>query len=146
MLPYKLILIPLIAGLMTQLIKLFIRFIREKEFSWRYLDDYGGMPSAHAAFLASLGTVTAISQGINSISFALIFIIGAIMMRDALGLRMYIERQGKILRQIISKHPEDNALIPKHMNLGERVGHTYPEAIVGAILGIALAFIFYQIF
>ncbi|MEW6407684.1 MAG: divergent PAP2 family protein [Patescibacteria group bacterium] len=146
--PFKLLLIPILSGFLVQLIKLFIRFIREKKISWRYLDDYGGMPSAHAAFLSSLGTVAALSQGINSITFAIIIIIGAIMLRDALGLRMYVEKQGKLLLNLVKRLPseEKEKLLPKKMNLGERIGHTYPEAIVGFILGIAFAFLFYYLF
>jgi acid phosphatase family membrane protein YuiD len=143
----KLLLIPLISGLLVQLIKLLIRFLRERKISWRYLDDYGGMPSAHAAFLASLGTTVALSQGLNSITFAAVAIIGAIMLRDALGLRMYVEKQGKTLRDLVEKlpEPEREKILPQKMNLGERIGHTYAEATVGFLLGIAFAFLFYYL-
>lgn len=143
---FKLLLIPLFSGLLTQLIKLLIRFIREKKISWRYLDDYGGMPSAHAAFLSSLATVVALSQGSNSITFAVVIIIGAIMMRDALGLRMYLERQGKILLNLVQRLPDKEKIMPKKMQLGERIGHTYAEVTVGLILGIIFAFLFYYLF
>lgn len=143
---FKLLLIPLISGLLVQLIKLFIRFLREKKISWRYLDDYGGMPSAHAAFLSSLGTIVALSQGLNSITFAVVVIIGAIMIRDALGLRMYVEKQGKVLLNLVKRLPDGEKMLPKKMTLGERIGHTYAEAIVGLILGIGFAFLFYYLF
>lgn len=144
--PFKLLLIPLVSGVITQIIKLLVRFAKERKFSWRYIDDYGGMPSAHAAFLSSLGTVVALEKGLGSAVFAIVFIIGAIMMRDALGLRMYVERQGKTLLSLIKKLPDKEAILPKKTNLGERIGHTYAEAIVGFLLGIALAFLFYYLF
>lgn len=144
---FKLLLIPLISGLLVQLIKLFIRFIREKKISWRYLDDYGGMPSAHAAFLSSLGTTVALSQGLNSIAFAIVVVIGAIIIRDAFGLRMYVERQGKILLNLVQRlSDKEKIILPKKMQLGERIGHTYTEATVGVVLGIAFAFLFYYLF
>lgn len=142
---FKLLLIPLLSGLLVQLIKLFIRFIREGKISWRYLDDYGGMPSAHSAFLSSLGTTVALSQGLNSITFAVVFIIGVLMIRDALGLRMYVEKQGKLLLNLVKRLPEGEKMLPKKMNLGERIGHTYAETTVGLILGIGFAFLFYYL-
>lgn len=144
--PLHLLIIPFLCGFITQLVKLLLRAIRERNFSWRWLDDYGGMPSAHAAFLSSLGATVALAEGLNSILFAVVFIIGAIMIRDALGLRMYIERQGKILRSLTQKIPGATKLVPKNLNLGERVGHTYPEAIVGFCFGVILAFALYQFF
>ena len=144
--PLRLLIIPFLCGFIAQLIKLLLRAIRERDFSLRWLDDYGGMPSAHSAFISALGTTVALTEGLNSIIFAVVFIIGAIMIRDALGLRMYIERQGKILRSLTQKIPGATKFIPKNTNLGERVGHTYPEAIVGFCLGIILAFTLYQFF
>lgn len=143
---FKLFLIPFIAGVLTQIIKLIIRFIREKKFSWRYIDDYGGMPSAHAAFLASLATVVAFSEGINSGAFAIVFILGMIMLRDAVGVRMQVEQQGKIILNMIKKLPEQEKKSLEIIHLDQRFGHTYPEAIVGLALGIGMGILFYYLF
>lgn len=99
----KILIISLLAGIIAQGIKFFLKMVKNGKINWSDWDDYGGMPSAHAAFLASLCTAIALREGIASSTFALTFIFSIILIRDALGLRMYIEKHGKLIAQIIKK-------------------------------------------
>ena len=139
--PYFII-IPVICGFTAQLLKL---FSKPKKLGWQTLISYGGMPSSHAAFLASLCTVTALSEGINSVIFAIVCAITLIMLRDAFGLRIFLGSQGKALNKLIAKLPRiERKGLPEHLE--DKVGHRFSEIIVGSLLGIGLSLILYYLF
>ena len=50
---FKLIIIPVVAFIFVQFLKIIITFIKG-EFEWRVIGQYGGMPSAHAALVTGL--------------------------------------------------------------------------------------------
>ncbi len=139
----KILIISLIAGLFTQGLKLLLKRFKEKKISWRDWDDYGGMPSAHAAFLTSLCTAVALKEGLTSTTLAVSIIISLILIRDALGIRMYLENHGKILARLIQKQPKEERIKSYEKTLGGRIGHTYSEIAVGALIGIAFALLAY---
>lgn len=140
----KILIISLLAGIIAQGIKFTLKIIRNGKINWNDWDDYGGMPSAHAAFVASLCTAIALKEGVASTSFALTFIISAILIRDALGLRMYIEKHGKLIAQVIEKQPQEERIKNYAKKLGsERIGHTPIEVIVGTFIGIGTAFLLF---
>lgn len=142
----KLIIIPLIVVILSQLLKVLLNGYKEKKINWRFIIEYGGMPSSHAAFLTSLTTAVALTKGINSTAFAVCVIISTILIRDAFGLRMYIEKHGKILLRLIKKQPQEERIKISDEVLDHRVGHTYFEIIMGIILGIILTLIIYPLF
>lgn len=140
----KILIISLLAGIIAQGIKFFLKMVKNGKINWSDWDDYGGMPSAHAAFLASLCTAIALREGIASSTFALTFIFSIILIRDALGLRMYIEKHGKLIAQIIKKQPQKERVKNYAQKLGsERIGHTPIEIIAGTFLGVATAFLLF---
>lgn len=139
----KILIISLIAGLFTQGLKLILKGIKKGKISWRDWDDYGGMPSAHAAFLSSLCTAVALKEGLTSTTLAVALIISLILIRDALGIRMYLENHGKILARLIQKQPKEERITSYEKTLGGRIGHTYPEIAIGVLIGIAFALLFY---
>jgi len=136
----KILIISLIAGVLAQIIKLLIKSTRNGKFNLRSIDDYGGMPSSHAAFLISLLTAIGLEEDVFSTSFALVFVITAILIRDAIGLRMELEQQGKFLKKI-AKTRKSGAEIKIPDGIGNRIGHTYPEIMVGGAIGFVVALI-----
>lgn len=137
----KLVLISIISGLLTQLIKFIIQAMRG-EFRWSSLQEYGGMPSAHTAFVASLSTVVGIHEGIESAAFAISVIFSLLIIRDAIGLRQFLGRHAMIINMLVKDLPDDiEAKYPSF--LVERVGHTPLQAIVGGLIGLILALTLY---
>ncbi len=137
-----LLIIPLIVGVITQLIKFVVDRFRSGHWRTQALSDYGGMPSGHSAFVVSLVTVVALAEGVRSIAFAITFVFAGIIIRDAVGLRMYLGGHGKALNHLVRTLPTDEqAQFPI---LRERLGHTYGEATMGAILGLVLAYVLYR--
>lgn len=142
---FELILIPIIVAAITQIFKLIIDGI-PNNLNWQHLvNDYGGMPSSHTSFVASLATVIGLSQGFSSVAFAISLALMVIVMRDAIGFRREIGRNAvftNMLAKIIYKDAPAQTK-SKIDFLNERVGHSLPEVIIGFIVGICLSIILY---
>ncbi|MBI2984673.1 MAG: divergent PAP2 family protein [Candidatus Kerfeldbacteria bacterium] len=136
MLPH-LVLIPLVAGIGTQVIKFIIQIVRG-EFAWSRLQEYGGMPSAHTAFVVSLAVTVGLHLGWDSAEFAISLIFALLIIRDAIGLRQFLSQHGKILNMLIKDLPDDvERKYPHHLE--ERFGHTPLQALVGGLIGLVVA-------
>lgn len=135
---YSLLIIPFVALIITQIIKVIID-ARNKKFSWQDFDSYGGMPSSHAAFLSAAFVTAWIQYGLNSPIAALIAIISFVVLRDAVGLRMMVGKHSKVLNSLIKELPSVSE--DKYPVLETRVGHTYSQIIVGLIIGAVIAIV-----
>lgn len=139
----ELIIIPLVATLLTQVLKLTTDGI-PRNFNWRHMiSDYGGMPSSHTAFVTSLATVVGLREGFNSAAFAIAFVLMLVVVRDAIGFRREIGKNA-ILTNAIAKEVFNNGKAPEYLH--ERIGHTLPQVIVGFILGCAITIILFYLF
>jgi acid phosphatase family membrane protein YuiD len=123
----KLLVLPILVLVITQLLKFFPSLIKKK-FDWKYLWATGGMPSAHSSTAISFATVSAIVFGFNSSFFALSVFLSALIIRDALGVRKAAAEQAKVLNKITNNK----------YNLDEKIGHNPAEVAVGAIVGLVL--------
>lgn len=137
--------VSLTAGVVSQFIKFALKIITQKTFNWHQLDAYGGMPSSHSAFLLALCTAVGMQEGFYSPLFAVTFVITVIIVRDAFGLRMILEEQGKIVVRITRTLPDKAGFDENDQNtqVGHRVGHTIPEIVVGSFIGITIAILGY---
>lgn len=135
---YFFIIIPFVALFFTQIVKIILDSAKGK-FSWKNLDSYGGMPSSHAAFLAAAITVSCQQLGPDNPITAVLTFITFIVLRDAVGLRRYVGKQAEVINSLIKDLPDN--LEDKYPYLETRVGHTYPQILVGAAIGIILALI-----
>jgi acid phosphatase family membrane protein YuiD len=128
------ILIPFIAILTAETVKVTIDFLRKKRKKLRFLNP-GGMPSGHSAFVSALVVVVAYIEGISSVSFMISSVVALIVMYDAINLRNEAGKHAKAI----------NKLNPK-ANLEESLGHNHWEVIVGAIFGAVVAFALLMLF
>jgi uncharacterized protein len=135
----KAIIIPIISWAVAQIIKVIVASLRAKRMDLSFLINSGGMPSSHAAMVCSLATVVAVTDGIQSTTFAISGLLAAVVMYDAAGVRWAVSRQAKILNHIIDELYKEKPNIEQHLR--ELVGHTRLEVLFGAILGILLALI-----
>ena len=132
----KLLLIPIIAVAVTQVLKFIIEAVRH-ELRWASLLEYGGMPSAHTAFVIALDTVIWKAEGWNSTAFAVGIVFSILVIRDAIGLRQVLGLHGRTLNMLIKELPDqEEAKYPPH--LLERLGHTPLQAFVGGLIGLIL--------
>jgi hypothetical protein len=133
---YKFILAPFLALIIAQSIKIIIDSFKG-EFAWNKFNSYGGMPSSHAAIVAALATEIGKNLGLASPLFAISLVLAFIIIRDAVGFRRYLGDHGKVLNMLIKDLPDYEE--DKYPYLEKRLGHTYWQALVGILLGIAIA-------
>ena len=80
---YKYLIIPFIAALISQIIKVIIETKRYHELNIkRFFDGMGGMPSTHSTLTSSLTTIIYLNYGVTSILFALSLFFSLIVIYD----------------------------------------------------------------
>jgi len=133
-----LFLIPMLVGLITQGIKPFFnrKWYARLGDKGRKIPRYGGMPSAHTAFIFSLATTVGIVDGFTSGDFAIAAVLVVIVLDDALRMRIFLSRYGAALRRLINKLPENERNLFPYLE--SRLGHKPLEVIVGALIGVIL--------
>ncbi len=134
------LILPLVAVSLAQIIKLFVGSNQQK-FSWRSLYSYSGMPSGHSALTISLATIVGLREGWHSPLFAITAILAIIVIRDALGIRRYLGEHGRTLNILVKDLEEDNMIDEKYPHLLEKIGHTPDQVIVGGILGMLVSLV-----
>jgi acid phosphatase family membrane protein YuiD len=128
-----------VVGFLVQGFKGLTTYLRTRRLNLRRFVETGGMPSSHAAGVAALTTSVALTEGVRSPLFGVSLYFSMIVMYDAAGLRRAAGRQAVILNRLIAQHwahPEADA-----HRLMELLGHTPLEVFVGALLGVASAFL-----
>lgn len=130
----EIILIPLLVGIISQALKL-IPDVLKGEVKIGDLLRYGGMPSGHAAFVASIVTIVGLAEGINSTIFALSVLFSVVIIRDSIGFRKILGIQSRLINKLNKQVFLEEEKLPFAR---ERLGHTWLEIIVGALVGLLL--------
>ena len=139
----KVLIVTVTSWAIAQGIKVAIGIVREKKFNFKWLIGTGGMPSSHAAGATALATACGLHSGFASVPFALAFVFALVTMFDAQGVRRSAGQQAVLLNQILDDmywkgKIESNRLI-------ELIGHTPLQVVIGFLLGLILACLFYRI-
>lgn len=137
----KILDVVVVAWFIAQFYKVISALITEKKINIKRFWETGGMPSSHSSTVSSLATAVGISQGVSSIYFAISVIFAIIVMHDASGIRRAAGKQAGVLNALgksLSNLFEEKF---HQEQLKELLGHTPVEVMVGAILGIAIAFL-----
>ena len=145
-----LFLAPVLSWVAAQLTKLILQLIKRDDLS-RLLTG-GGMPSSHAATMFGLVTETGIIYGTAGFEFPMAFFFMVMVLYDAVNVRYVTGEQNKVINRMVKDLAEDAAAgdqtqdhadrekyyrsVPKFKEL---MGHTVPEVIVGAVVGIVVA-------
>ncbi|PIR92195.1 hypothetical protein COU01_03110 [Candidatus Falkowbacteria bacterium CG10_big_fil_rev_8_21_14_0_10_44_15] len=138
----NIVILPLLAALLAQLMKFFIQ-TNKMRFDLKNLVAYAGMPSSHVAMVVSLATIIGLQEGWSSPLFGFAFIFAFLIIRDAIGLRQYLGRHGKILNTLVKDLKEDDLLDERYPRLIEKIGHTSLQAAAGGIIGAIVSVIGY---
>lgn len=137
----KILVAPLCAWAVAQLLKVFITLVKEKRLDLRYLVISGGMPSAHSALVSALATSVAIVQGLGSVAFGITAILALVVMYDAAGIRQSVGLQSVVLNRIVQELRSRRPMAELERDLREFIGHTPFQVIAGAALGIIVAWL-----
>jgi len=141
----KILVAPLCAWAVAQLLKVFITLVKEKRLDLRYLVISGGMPSAHSALVSALATSVAIIQGLGSVAFGITAILALVVMYDAAGIRQSVGLQSVVLNRIVKELRSRRPMAELERDLREFIGHTPFQVIAGAALGIIVAWLWVTI-
>ena len=134
------VLVSSVTGLVVaQLLKTIIDCMLNKSFSPERLVGSGGMPSSHSSTVCALVVSSGLCFGVSSFEFAVSFILAAIVMYDATGVRRETGKQAKLLNMIMEQDIFKLNMEQFQEKLKEFVGHTPLQVFAGAILGVILA-------
>ena len=126
----------LAAMLLAQIIKVILVFATERRWSFDRLLETGGMPSSHSAAVSALAVSIGAIHGWGTPYFAIAAVFGSIVMYDATGIRRAAGMQAELINDLVNElnHLFDEGFRPQVLKT--LLGHTYPQVISGAILGI----------
>lgn len=134
------ILMSAVAGwVVAQILKTIIDCTLNHDFSAERLVGAGGMPSSHSSTVCALVVSSGMYCGVSSPEFAVGFVLAAVVMYDAIGVRQETGKQAKLLNMILE---QDLFKLNNHefqKKLKEFVGHTPLQVFAGAVLGIVIA-------
>lgn len=134
--------VAIIAWLSAQVIKTIINYLKSGRFNPERLVGAGGMPSAHSASVCGVTIAIARSVGFASPIFAVAFLLAAIVMYDAMGVRRQAGEHARVINMIVRKNKNYVTYMPKDKSgLKEFLGHTPLEVMGGALLGILISMI-----
>lgn len=125
----------------AQVIKTAIDAYFNRGINWERMTGSGGMPSSHSSFVVSIATSAAIQYGVSSSMFAVCFALAGVVMYDAMGVRRETGKQAVLLNKILEDNPFNWKPEEFEMKLKEYVGHTPLQVLMGAILGVVMAFV-----
>lgn len=126
-----------IAYFAAQILKIFTTLWRDGEFRFSTIVSSGGMPSSHSSTVVALAISCGRVYGVMSPMFAICFILAAIVMYDATGVRRAAGEQAKLLNHIVSDlFSGDPAYSEKALK--ELIGHTPLQVLMGALLGLLI--------
>jgi acid phosphatase family membrane protein YuiD len=126
----------LAAMLLAQIIKVILVFITERRWAFDRLLETGGMPSSHSAAVSALAVSIGALYGWGTPYFAIAAVFGSIVMYDATGIRRAAGMQAELINDMVNElgHLFDEGFRPQALKT--LLGHTYPQVIMGALLGI----------
>lgn len=134
---YKVLIVPVAAWFIAQLIKLIITLITDKRLIFSQLISMGGMPSAHSATVTALAVTMGKTQGWDSPLFAISVFFALIVMYDAGGVRRTVGSQSVMLNKILDELFRHNVEFEERLR--EFIGHSNLQILIGALLGFGLA-------
>jgi acid phosphatase family membrane protein YuiD len=108
----------------------------QKEGFWRLFTESGGMPSGHSATVSALAVYVGLIDGLYSATFGIAAILAIIVMYDAQKVRRATGENGLAIAKLLEG-------LPGHKKPYFARGHKPREVVVGAIIGVAVALIFW---
>jgi acid phosphatase family membrane protein YuiD len=129
----------------AQLTKIILLVFKQRQkFVWDDLFVTGSMPSAHSAIVTALVLILFLTEGFSPLFFVA-FVMAAIVIRDAVGVRRTVGEESKVLSNVITVlKTKFHITIPRKMH--QSLGHQPIEVFVGTVVGIVSSVIVYLLF
>ncbi len=136
----------LIAWVLAQILKTATDTLMNRSFSPERLVGSGGMPSSHSSIVCALTMSSALVYGLSSFQVAISFVLAAVVMYDAIGVRRETGKQARLLNLILEQGIFDLDPDEFQESLKELIGHTPFQVLVGAILGVIVALVVHNFY
>lgn len=137
----RLLLVSVGAWTAAQALKVVFTLMLEKRLDFQRFFGLGGMPSSHSAVVCALATGAGIAKGFYSIEFAMCTMFAMVVMTDAAGVRRAAGKQAAVINKIVQDMIADGKGLTNE-RLKELLGHSPFEVLIGALLGVIIAFLF----
>ncbi len=141
----KVIITCAIAWLTAQILKTITHAVVYKKIDLKRLIGDGGMPSCHSAVVSACALSCGLLEGFDSSVFALALVTAIIVMHDASGVRLETGKQAVVIKDISQILEEISNIHIDDEKLKEFVGHTHLQVFMGAITGIVIAIICFNV-
>ncbi|MFA6392162.1 MAG: divergent PAP2 family protein [Patescibacteria group bacterium] len=134
------------ANFTAQLLKVIITFYPEGSFQPRRLFETGGMPSSHTAGIIALAAGLGITEGWDSAEFAIGFTLAAFIIYDAAKVRHATGKHAEVLNVLIRELEHLLERDSRPQALKTLLGHTLPQVVAGAFIGLLATVISFRPF
>ncbi len=124
----------------AQALKVVFHFVIEQRWEFSRFFGLGGMPSSHSSVVCGLATSIGLASGFNSSIFALSFVLAAVVMTDAAGVRRAAGQQAAVLNRIVRDMIAEGHGFT-YDSLKELLGHSPFEVLIGALIGVLVGFL-----
>ena len=121
-----------IAILINKLIKLVIALLHHEKFSIKIFTRSGDMPSDHSAVVTAVTASVGWLNGPSSAVFAVSFCFAALVIYDAMHLRLSSGEQGLALNKLLAENRQEGVRVS--------MGHEPVEVYMGMVVGLLAAF------
>ena len=101
------------------------------------------MPSSHTALVVGLTTAVGLKDSLDSSMFALCLVFSLVVMYDATGVRLQAGRQAEVLNLMILELPQQHP-VSDTRPLRDSLGHTPVEVMAGAVVGLVVGYVHYN--
>lgn len=133
--------IPLVIGgtafVLSQILKIFIYYFKDRKWDFSHFFEAAGMPSTHSAMSCAMTLAIGVKNGFESTFFAVAVVFTIIVMYDAMGVRFAAGQQATVLNKIIEDIYSEK--VSEKEKMKELIGHTPLEVFVGGALGLLVA-------
>ncbi len=126
-----------LAWLIAQALKVLLDFLINRSWNWALLFSAGGMPSSHSAMVSAAALASGLHAGFSSPVFGVATVLAMIVIYDATGIRRESGRQAVLINTMFEEISKGKIMQQKRLR--EVLGHTPGEAVMGTLLGLALA-------
>lgn len=137
----------MIAVVVAQGAKPFVKYLHTHKFDWRLLFASGGFPSSHTAGVAAMTLAVGIAEHFDSTIFAVSLAVAIIVSYDAANVRYYAGKNITVTKRIIKDLHAENLISADEPLYYEKIkdvlGHKWSEVLGGCILGLFISILLY---
>ncbi len=133
----------ILSNITAQALKVLLDYQHTKRINWKLAVSAGGNPSSHTATVTTLTVILGVRYGLNSPYFTIAFIMGTIVVIDALSVRREVGEHSKTMNELLwdTAWGEKLREIIDVKKFRELMGHTGLEVTAGFIWGVLIALI-----